>query len=78
MKQALTEALSEREKLETATRQLEVELLERDVSVEDLEASLVHLRRELENEKVARLKKAPHTQGTLTDLHNLKHRWDGV
>ncbi|KAL5253010.1 hypothetical protein ACHWQZ_G015689 [Mnemiopsis leidyi] len=74
MKSKLNEAILEKNKFETAAKQLEIELMEREVSMENLEENVVYLKRELENQKIERLKKSPLTQGTLTDLHNLKHK----
>ena len=74
IKSNLEQALIEKNKFETAAKQLEIELMEREVIMENLEENNVFLKRELENEKIQRLKKTPITQGTLTDLHNLKHR----
>ena len=74
IKSTLYQALAEKDKFETTTKQLEIELMEREVSMESLEETIVFLKRELENQKIYRLKKSPHSQGTLTDLHNLQHR----
>ena len=76
LKNKMSLAVAQNEKLEAATRGLEIELIEKEVVIETLEENLIAAKRESENSKVEVLKKSSpnNDKATLTALNDLKHR----
>ena len=65
---------SQNEKLDSETKSLQIELMEKEVTIEILEENVTSIKRELENTQVMALKKSPQDRATLTELNDLKHR----